>query len=114
MKNRQTKVVEFSEIQQTARILIMDDEEIICSFLMEILEKYGFTASIAKDGIETIMMYKQSLEQEKPFDIIIMDLTIPGGMGGKDTVKEILDIDSNAKCIISSGYAKDHIMANYA
>ena len=59
-------------------------------------------------------MYKQALDAGEPFDVVIMDITVPGGMGGREAVKEILKINSKARVIVSSGYANDPIMANYA
>ena len=59
-------------------------------------------------------MYKKSIKEGKPFDIVIMDLTIPGGMGGEETIKKLLEIDPQAKAVVSSGYAEDQIVANFA
>jgi len=61
-----------------------------------------------------LQLYQQSMIDSATFDLVIMDLTIPGGMGGKKAVKKLLKIDSNAKCIVSSGYADDPIMANFS
>ncbi len=58
--------------------------------------------------------YQQSMDEQHPFDVVIMDLTIPGGMGGKEAIMELLKIDNKAKCIVSSGYAEDPIMANFS
>jgi len=113
-ENRQSEVAEFSEIKQTARILVMDDEEQICYFLKNILEEYGFSVLTAIDGKQAIDMYKQLLDDGEPFDAVILDLTIPGGIGGKEVIKDILKINPKAKCIISSGYADDPVMAAYA
>jgi len=113
LKTKQGEVVEDSIIEQTTRILVMDDEEMICKFLTEILEGYGLSVSIALDGKQAIEIYKQSLVEGNPFDAIILDLTIPEGMGGKEAVKELLKIDPKVKCIVSSGYSNDPVMANY-
>ena len=58
-------------------------------------------------------MYKKARESGQPFDVVIMDLTIPGGMGGKEAIKKLLEIDPYAKVIVSSGYATDPIMSDY-
>lgn len=100
--------------ETNARILIMDDEKMIRDVMSESLELLGFDVDTACDGQETIAKYKEGLRSMRPFDLLIMDLTIPGGMGGKETIKKILDLDSNAKAIVSSGYAGDPVMANYA
>ncbi len=59
------------------------------------------------------MLYKKAKEAGKPFDVVIMDLTIQGGMGGKEAIKELLGIDPEAKVIVSSGFSNDPIMANF-
>ena len=59
-------------------------------------------------------MYKQAKNSNSPYDVVILDLTIRGGKGGKDTIKELLAIDPNAKAIVSSGYSNDAVLANYA
>jgi len=73
----------------------------------------GYEVDFAKDGKEAIELYKKAKESSKPFDVVIMDLTIPGGMGGKETVKKLLEIDPDAKAIVSSGYSSDPIMSDY-
>ena len=99
---------------KSARILVMDDDLMICELVSEILEVSGFTVETAFDGKQAIQMYKKSLKEENPFDIVIMDLTIPGGVGGKEAIKDLLKINPDVKCIVSSGYANDATMSNYA
>ena len=100
--------------KQKAKILAMDDEEMILCVTSKMLKKFGFSVETAPDGKKAIEMYKRSMDEGEPFDIVIMDLTIPGGMGGEEAIKELLAFDPNAKAIVSSGYAEDHIVANYA
>ena len=97
----------------TAKILIMDDEESIREILSQMIELLGYKTDAVSDGEEAINKYREAKEQGNPFDIIIMDLTIPGGMGGKEAVKEILKIDKDAKVIVSSGYASGATLADY-
>jgi two-component system cell cycle sensor histidine kinase/response regulator CckA len=101
-------------IEQTVRMLVMDDEEMIRSVVTKILERSGYAVETANEGRQAIEMYQQALEIGNPFDVVIMDLTIPGGMGGKEAVRHILELHPDAKVIVSSGYATDPIMANYA
>jgi len=96
-----------------ARILIMDDEEMVRQVMTDMLQSLGYTTDTAPDGRHAITMYEQAYRAGSPFDAVIMDLTIPGGMGGKEAVKGILDIDPAAKVIVSSGYADDPVMAEY-
>jgi len=101
-------------IHQTARILVMDDEEMIRDVVTEMLEISGYSIETADDGKQAIEMCKQSMESGNPFDVVIMDLTIPGGMGGKEAVKDIVKMNPETRVIVSSGYANDPVMANYA
>ncbi len=100
--------------RDNAKILIMDDDEAIRMVAGEMLEAIGFSSDTAADGVKAIMLYKDAMEHGKTFDAVIMDLTIPGGMGGKKAIREILKIDANARVIVSSGYADDPVMANYS
>lgn len=85
----------------------------VLSVTRQMLEKYGFSAKEATDGKQAITMYKQSMEAGEPFSLVIMDLTIPGGIGGKEAIKDLMVIDPGAKAIVSSGYSTDPVMANY-
>jgi len=96
-----------------ANILVMDDNDMILNLATEILETTGCNVETAIDGNECIEKYTAATKSGTPFDIVIMDLTIPGGMGGKEAVQELLALDPDAKVIVSSGYSSDPIMANY-
>ena len=96
------------------RILLMDDELIIAKSVSQQLRKLKYKVEIVKDGTEAIEMYKEAMESDKPFDAVIMDLTIPGGMGGKETIKELLEIDPDVKAIVASGYSNDPLMTNFS
>ncbi len=95
------------------RILVMDDEEIVRMVAGEMLEYLGCTVDFAENGEEAVEKYKLALQAGIPFDAVIMDLTIPGAMGGKDAIKLLRDIDPQVKAIVSSGYSSDPIMADY-
>jgi CheY-like chemotaxis protein len=96
-----------------ARILVMDDEEIIRDVLSSMLDFLGYDAEVASDGALAIEMYRKAMEASKPFDAVIMDLTIPGGVGGKEAIKDLLVIDPAAKAIVSSGYSTDPAITNF-
>lgn len=96
-----------------AKILIMDDEKAIRNVVSAMLCHLGHDVVVAQDGEEAIRLFGEALNSAAPIDITIMDLTIPGGMGGEDAVKEILKMNPEAKVIASSGYSTDPIMANY-
>ena len=95
-------------------ILVMDDEEFIRDVAIQMLKKMGYEVAAARDGDEAIDMYRQAKTMGKPFDIVIMDLTIPGGMGGKEAIRKLKQFDPDAKAIVSSGYSNDPIMANFS
>ncbi len=100
-------------IKGKGRILLMDDEEIIREVVGELLTQLGYEPDFAKDGQEAIEKYIQAQREGKPFKAVIMDLTIPGGMGGKEALQKLLKIDPEIKVIVSSGYSDDPIMTNY-
>ncbi len=97
----------------TANILVMDDNEMILKMATEMLEVLDHKVETAVDGNDAIRKYTEASKSSTPFDVVIMDLTIPGGMGGKEAVQELLAFDADAKVIVSSGYSSDPIMANY-
>ena len=96
------------------RILLMDDDEIIHQVVGRMLKTLGYDVEIAIHGDEALQAYRAALEIEKPYDVVIMDLTIPGGMGGEEAVEKLHAIDPGARVIVSSGYSNDPVMANYA
>lgn len=96
-----------------AKILIMDDEDIVRDVAKEMLTRLRHEVTLSTKGEEAIQLYKEGMKSGEPFDIVIMDLTIPGGMGGKDAAQEILRMDHKAKVIVSSGYSTDPVMANF-
>jgi PAS domain S-box-containing protein len=95
------------------RILIMDDDEAVLNVAVNMLNLMGYKAATARNGAEAILLYEEAREDGQPFDAAILDLTIPGGMGGLETLKLLTAIDSNVKAIVSSGYANDPVMADY-
>ncbi len=95
------------------RVLIMDDERMIRNVLAAMLERLGCSVDQTVNGDQAISMYKDSIVSGEVYDLIIMDLTIPGGKGGKEAVQDILEIDPEATVIVSSGYSTDPIMAEY-
>ncbi|MFZ5518410.1 MAG: PAS domain-containing hybrid sensor histidine kinase/response regulator [Candidatus Zhuqueibacterota bacterium] len=99
--------------QGKGRILLMDDELGIREATGKILKKFGYDVDFACEGSEALEKYQRAIETRHPFDLVILDLTIPGGMGGLETIKELLKRDQGAKAIVSSGYSSDPVMANF-
>ena len=107
------KPAEDESVTGTGKVLIMDDEELVRDSLGQMLINIGYAVEYACDGQEAVDIYKNAMASDHRFDAVIMDLTIPGGMGGKEAVRELIKIDPNVKAIVSSGYSNDPIMSNY-
>ncbi|MBU1140278.1 MAG: response regulator, partial [Proteobacteria bacterium] len=95
------------------RVLVMDDEEVVRDISVEILEYLGCETAVAANGYEAITLYMQAKENNTPFDVLIMDLTIPGSIGGLETLERLLILEPEVKALVSSGYANNPVMANY-
>ncbi len=95
-----------------SRVLFMDDDEIVRKSLETMLRTLGHEVVAVTDGEHAIDHYKEALAEERKFDLVILDLTIPGGMGGKDTIARIIELDPDVKAIAISGYSTDDVMAN--
>ena len=95
------------------RVLVMDDEESLRNLVKLMLIRFGYEVGLARDGAEAIALYKEALMTGQRFDAVILDLTIKGGMGGEQAIKELIKIDPDVKAIISSGYFNDPVMANF-
>jgi len=96
------------------KLLLMDDEEFIRDVAVKMLNKMGYEVLVAKDGNEAISIYRQAQQAQEPFDVVIMDLTVPGGMGGKEAIQELKKLDPDIKALVSSGYSNDPIMSNFS
>lgn len=112
-RSETTSVAGDVTVQGTGKILIMDDEEDLLTVTGESLSVLGYEVTLARHGSEAIAQYLHALHNEHPFDLVILDLTIPGGMGGKQTIRELLHKDPQVKAIVASGYSNDPVMANY-
>lgn len=100
-------------IMGEGRILVMDDEEHVRDTAADMLRSIGYEAVTSINGSEAIKLYKEAMGSGKPFNVVIMDLTVPGGMGGKEAIQKLIEIDPEVKAIVSSGYSTDPIMANF-
>lgn len=96
-----------------SKLLIMDDDPMILELASMLLKELGYEVLTALNGEEALTIYQQALNSGKPVDIVIMDITVKGGMGAKETIPKLLALDPNAKVVVSSGYSRDPIMANY-
>lgn len=99
--------------KESGRILFMDDEQGLRQVAEEMLQSLGYDFTPAADGEEAVKLYKQALARGRRFDAVIMDLTVPGGMGGQQAVLQLREIDPQIKAIVSSGYSNDPVMSEY-
>jgi PAS domain S-box-containing protein len=97
----------------TCRILVVDDERVVRETAREVLEHLGYSVDACDDGSVAVDLYREARESATPYSVVFMDLTIPGGMGGKVLMKKLLDIDPDAKGVVMSGYSNDQILTNY-
>ena len=90
-----------------------DERSRVAEIAQKMLSYFGFHVVLAESGTKSIELYRAEMATGAPFDFVILDLTVPGDIGGKDAIKKILQIDPKAKVIVSSGYSNDTVMANY-
>ncbi|MGE3536698.1 MAG: ATP-binding protein [Candidatus Tectimicrobiota bacterium] len=95
------------------RILVMDDDDMLRQLVSTMVQRLGYEVASAKDGSEALALYQKARALGRPFAAVILDLTVPGGMGGKETMAALRALDPHVQAIVSSGYATDPIMANY-
>ena len=98
---------------RTCRVLVMDDEEIVRVVAGELLRELGHEAEFAEHGDAAIMKYRRAKAEGRPFDVVILDLTVRGGMGGLETLRKLMEIDPGVKAVVSSGYSDDEVVATY-
>ena len=91
----------------------MEDEEVIRELLHGLLTGTGYEVELTKDSAEAVERFTKAKESGQLFDAVILDLTVPGTMGGKEVIKKLLEIDPDVKAIVSSGYSTDPIMSEY-
>jgi two-component system, cell cycle sensor histidine kinase and response regulator CckA len=101
------------EIKKSLRVLFMDDEEAIRRFAHNLLSRLGHDATTVSDGTEAVHAYAAAFEINKPYDVVVLDLTIAGGMGGREALEHLQNIDPNVRAIVSSGYSGDQILSDY-
>ncbi|TAL29411.1 MAG: response regulator [Spirochaetes bacterium] len=100
------------EKKRAPKILVMDDEELILDLAEAILDKIGFRFAGARSGEEAIELYKEARNAGESFDAVVLDLTVPGGMGGLPALRALLSIDPEIKAVVSSGYLDDVVLTN--
>jgi len=99
--------------QTIGKILVMEEEDPLRKFIKRILTNKGFEVICVKDGAESVMLYKEAKALQRPFDVVILDLTVTFGMGAKKTIKQLIEIDPDVKGIVSTGYIFDDVVNDY-
>jgi PAS domain S-box-containing protein len=94
-------------------VLVVDDEEAIRLLVEFTLTSLGYEVTAAESALKGIEFYRQALERDQRFDLVILDLTLPGGMGGKEALKRLIELDPMVNAVVSSGYAMDATMSRY-
>lgn len=104
-----------SELLQAGygKILVMDDDELVREAAGEMISQLGYKVEYACDGHEAIEKYTEAMKEGAPFDAVMIDLTVPGGMGGKEAQKRLMEIDPFVRSIVSSGYSNDPVMSRF-
>lgn len=110
-----TKASEDKQNQTTikGRVMVMDDDQVIRKVVGHMLSIAGHEITFAEHGEEAISLYGEYLESGRPIDVVVMDLTIPGAMGGQEAAANLLELDPSANLIVASGYSNDPVMAHY-
>ena len=112
VQSEDCKTVKREGNSKRIKVLVMDDEEPVLEVVTEILNQNGFDTGRALDGVEAVRMYKEAFLSGDKYDLLIMDVTVPGGVGGVEAQKMILEFDSSARAVVASGYANNTVMAN--
>lgn len=97
----------------THRILLLDDEPAICEITAILLKKLGYDAVITSRGEDTIEAYRTALARGERFDVVILDLSVPGGLGGREVIAALKEMDSTVRALVSSGDANDPAVTHY-
>ncbi|MCP4657965.1 MAG: GAF domain-containing protein, partial [bacterium] len=95
------------------RILLMDDEETVRASVTQMLQLLGYRVTVARDGEQAIRLFAEAHQGSDPFKAVVLDLTIPGGMGGKEVISHLQAVDSDVRAVVASGYCNDPVMADY-
>ncbi len=107
------QIPELSPFVRKAKILVMDDEEMIRDIAGKMIEVLGHEVGFAEHGEEAIGKYKAAMESGNPFDVVILDLTIRGGMGGRETIERLLAVDPKIRAIVSTGFSDDTVLSDH-
>ncbi|MCK5055650.1 MAG: PAS domain S-box protein [Candidatus Aminicenantes bacterium] len=112
-KKKTRKEKEQHTYANRGRVLLMDDEALILECTGDLLKEIGYTVELAKNGAEVLKLYEDARQSGNPFDVVVLDLIVPGGMGGQETIRELRRMDPQVKAVVSSGYSTDPVIAKH-
>ncbi len=95
------------------RVLVMDDDDLVRTMTVQKLMRLGYAADSAEDGEEAVSKFKTAKKENRPYDVVVLDLIVRGGMGGKETVALLKRIDPDVRAVLTSGHAMDPVLTNY-
>ena len=100
-------------VSSRGRVLLMDDKEIVREAVSEVLQVLGYDVECAVEGGQALAVYRRAISAGTPFDVVVLDLSVASGMGGRETIEKLLEIDPAAKVVVSSGYPNDPVMVDF-
>jgi CheY-like chemotaxis protein len=112
-KSRADQENTLTSVSGTARVLVMDDEPSVCDIARIGLSGFGYEVATANGGTEALALYSKALKEGKRFEVVILDLTVRGDIGGKETLERMVALDPEVKAIVASGYSNDPVLARY-
>jgi CheY-like chemotaxis protein len=95
------------------KVLLMDDEQIILDVTLEVLQFLGYDVQFARDGSEALALYEKERTAGAPFDVVILDLSVPEGMGGREAIAKLRELDPDVRAVVSSGFSNDPCVQDY-
>ena len=95
------------------RLLLMDDEELVRGAAKALFGAFGFSVETAADGAEAVATFRRAAEERRPFELVVLDLTVPGRMGGEECLRRLRELSSDLRAVVSSGYSDDPVMADF-
>jgi CheY-like chemotaxis protein len=98
----------------TLRILVLEDDHLVRALIVRGLQTQGYDVVETTDGADTVRLYQQAFSEARPYDLVVLDLSIPNGMGGLRTMEKLKQIDPHVLAMVSSGYSDDPVMAQPA
>jgi CheY-like chemotaxis protein len=114
IRNESLNIQEDFLMSARGKVLVMDDEQILLDMTREVLKFLDYDVMFAKDGLAAIDLYTKEKAAGVPFDVVILDLSVPSGLGGRETIEQLRKIDPDVKAVVSSGYSDDPVVQDFS